>query len=71
MIKSNILIYRQTLQITVDVERTAASAMETAKIANAPDAPDAAQIADAAIRRKRTQNDMVLILYIRHYLFIL
>ena len=55
----------------MDVERTAASAMETAKIANAPDAPDAAQIADAAIRRKRTQNDMVLILYIRHYVFIL
>ena len=45
------------------MERTAASAMETAKIANAPDAPDAAQIADAAISRKRTQNDMVWILY--------
>ena len=40
--------------------------METAKIANAPDAPDAAQIADAATRRKRTQNGMVLMLYIRH-----
>ena len=51
------------MERTVDAERTAASAMESVKIANA--------LEWARSRRTMTQNDMVLILGARHCIFIL
>ena len=51
------------MERTVDAERTAASAVESAKSANAKEW--------ATSRRTMTQNDMVLILCARHCIFIL